>query len=204
VGKPTAFRMAGRTAAGQPWQLLCSPLAPARAGWTHTLTLHLPGLGGDMDWAVAPRRVPASPVAALVLRRNPGGLGWMVPFSTQAAAIQTFCREAKELPSGLAGFDAEFKVLARNFRPGRPAVGQAQAEAFWHWPPGEQEPLAIVGWRDCLGLHLQARLVAPPTRKVVVHFLELGEGCARELPSPFRSTKGPAGLDRLVAKLLQG
>jgi len=169
AGRPTAFRLGGQTAGGLPWILDSLPLVTSRGdGWAHTVLLHVPSLGGEVDWAVLPRQRPMNLLTGIAQRGRPAGMAALALFSALAASVNRFFREAHEVPSGLEAFDKAYRVLVRVPRPGRPAVGGQLAEAFVLWPAGAMAPHSVSVWRDFLGLHLQARLFSPPTRDRMV------------------------------------
>jgi hypothetical protein len=199
-GNPTAFRIDGRTRGGLAWILTSGNAGSYDRGWSVRLALRVPALGGEVDLAVLPREAGSG--APLGTGMPPGMESRLAAFSGAMASAAVFLREARELPSGLAAFDAAYQVLAlpQQFR--QPPLNAALADRMLHWPPDALAPHSVVAWRDPFGFQFQARLPGPPNWSTVAYFLALAEDFCARLPGPATPSAPPTFVDRLVARVL--
>lgn len=157
---PAAFRIQGETFSGLPWSL--------RTGGSdkdprHALRLELtfPTLQGESDLVVLPRDA-----------------NWEFGVSTPSVP------GAREFPSGLADFDAAYKVLAASRQVSGPPLTPALAERFVKWPKNTVAPNPVLAWRDESGFHVEAHLSRMSNWATIAYLLDLGEDMCAQLPTP--------------------
>ena len=119
-----------------------------------------------------------------------------------AARAVGFFREAGELPSGVAAFDAGYQVQVLPSQIRQPPVDPSLADRILHWPADAVAPHSVLAWRDPYAFHVQARLPGPPNWAAVSYFVALADDfIARVLPSV---TSSPPGfIDRLIDRFLR-
>jgi hypothetical protein len=200
-GDPTSFRIDGRTAAGLTWILKSTGTSGYNRGWTVVLGLHVPILGGEMDFAVLPRDPKDPNFAALALAVSPGAMAKIADFSSAGASAIEFLRDARETPAGLAAFDAAYQVITLPEKFRQPLVNPALAERVLHWPDSAVRPHSLLAWRDPFGVQFQARLPGPPNWVTVSYFLALAEDFCAQVPPPAVPAIPRTFLDRLIARV---
>lgn len=200
-GDPTAFRIDGRMRSGSAWILTSGSTSGYDRDWSLQVGLRVPILGGEVDLAVLPRDGDGfAPVRPGI---PPGIESRVAAFSGALASTTSFFREARELPSGLAAFDAAYHVLVLTSHFTEPPLDPPLATRVLHWPADAIAPHSVAAWRDPFGFHFQARLPAPPNWSTVTHFLALAEDCCARLPGPTAPSAPPTFVDRLVARILR-
>lgn len=202
-GNPTAFRIDGQTPGGLPWTMKSSSTRGYDRGWSATLLLRFPTLGGKMDFAVLPRepRDYATKQAADGLSQ--GAQQRVTSFSSAAADAVAFLRVAQDRPSGVAAFDAAYQVSAVPQRVVHSPVEPALAKRIMDWPSDSIRPHSMLAWRDPFGLVLEARLPAPANWATVSYLLALGEDLCGRLPPPEGSAAPRTFLDRVIARTVR-
>ena len=197
-GNPTAFRIDGQGSSGLSWVLTSGNGSDSARGWTTVAALRFPTLGGEPDFAIMPRDGEGHglPQGQAI---PPGLESRIVPFSVAASGI-AFLRDAREYPSELPAFDAEYQVLAMPGRMVQPPVDAQPARRILQWPANAVAPHSVLAWRDPFPLHLQVRLPGPPNWSTVAYAAKLGEELTVRLPPVTQAT--PSGLvDQLIARL---
>ena len=202
-GNPTAFRIDGQTQGGLPWTIKSSSTSSYQRGWSATLALRFPTLGGEMDFAILPREAGfssskpgAGDISAAVQTR-------VANFSGVAADAVAFLREAREVPSAVAAFDATYQVLVLPERIQHAPVGPALAKRILDWPGEAIHPHSVLAWRDPFGLVFEARLPAPANWATVSYLLTLGEELCEPLPAPEVSPAPRTLVDRVIARVVR-
>lgn len=82
-GNPTAFRIDGSTPSGLTWTMKSSSTRGYDRGWSATLVLRFPTLGGEMDFALLPREPGDSDTKLLAHDVSQGGQTRVASFSGQ-------------------------------------------------------------------------------------------------------------------------
>lgn len=158
---PAAFRIQGETFSGLPWNLRTD----GSSGYHHRCSLRMeltfPTLRGKSDLVVAPRDER-----------------WEAVISTPSLP------EAREFPSGLADFDAEYKVLAAPRQVAGPPVSPVLAQRIVKWPKNAVAPNPVAAWRDQSGFHVEAHLSRMSNWATIEYLLSLGEDMCAQLPTP--------------------
>ena len=150
-----AFGLEGKTLKGVPWTLRTG--GPGEDSGCR-LELTFPTLCGDSDLVVVPRD------------------------QTWESAVPTHSMlDAREFPSGLADFDAAYKVLVPPRQMSIPPLNPALAERFVKWPGDTAAPNPVAAWRDESGFHVEAHL-SRMSWASVEHLLNLGEDMCERLP----------------------
>jgi hypothetical protein len=202
-GNPTAFRIDGETRSGLPWTMKSSSTRGYNRGWSATLVLRFPTLGGEMDFAVLPRE-PGDPGTKLLASDvSPSTQERVTSFSAVAADAVGFLRDARDLPSGLATFDAAYQVLALPQRVAHSPVEPALAQRIMDWPADSLRPHSVLAWRDPFGLVFEARLPAPANWATVTYLLALGEDLCARLPAAEVSPAPRTVVDRVIARIVR-
>jgi hypothetical protein len=154
-----------------------------------------------MDVAIAPREDPAH-------GHGPGP--WIAPsiesriavFSHAAASGIGFLRDAHEVPSGLAAFDAVYQVLAGPDYLHQPPVDASLAQRLLIFPADAIPPRSVLAWRDPFGFQMQARLPAPANWATVCHLVTVAEELCIRMPRPVTSLDAPPLIDRVIGRIL--
>ncbi len=157
-GNPTAFRIDGRMQSGLGWILTSGNSGSYDRGWSVRLGLRFPSLGGEPDLAVLPRDSNGHGSALLGSAIMPEAESRVAAFSGLAARAVGFFRDAGELPSGVAAFDAAYQVLVLPRQIRQPPVDPTLADRILHWPADAVAPHSVLAWRDPYAFHVQARL----------------------------------------------
>ena len=202
-GNPTAFRIDGSTPSGLTWTMKSSSTRGYDRGWLATLVLRFPMLGGEMDFAVLPREPGDSGAELLAHGVSQGSQQRVTSFSGAAADVVAFLRDAQDLPSGVAAFDAAYQVLALPQRVRQAPVEPALAKRMMDWPGDSIRPHSLLAWRDPFGLVLEARLPAPANWATVSYVLALGEDLCGRLPAPAVSPAPRTLVDRVIARIVR-
>jgi hypothetical protein len=145
--------------------------------WSCELDLHFPALGGETDIAILPR--DGKPLPTTVL--PPGVEVHIAQLSGTLDGAVRFLREAHEVRSGVADFDALYEVRAR--QTSYPPVDAALAGRILHWPADAVAPQSMVAWRDPFGFNCNVRLPGPPNWATVDWLAGVGSDCAARLPA---------------------
>jgi hypothetical protein len=198
-GNPTAFRIDGQNSSGLPWIMRSSSTRGYDQGWSATLVLRFPTLGGKMDFAVLPRAPGDSGIKGAAADLSQGAQQRVTSFSAAAEDVVAFLRDARDLPSGFAAFDAGYEVSALPQRFVHSPVEPAFAKSIMDWPKESIRPQSVLTWRDPFGLVLEARLPAPANWATVSYLLALGEDLCCRLPPPEGSAAPRTFLDRVIA-----
>ena len=154
---PAVFRIHGETFSGLPWNLETGsgPRSAIR------LELTFPTMRGKSDLAVVPRNDK-----------------W------ESSLAAPSLPEAREFPSGLADFDAAYKVLANPWQVSNPPVTPELAERLVKWPRNTVTPKPVAAWRDQAGFHVEAHLSRMSNWATIEYLLTLGEDMCAQLPAP--------------------
>lgn len=201
-GDPTVFRIDGRASSGLGWILKSADARGYDRGWTVTLEVRFPILGGEVDFAILPRD-QEGPDLGLVARRAPSSAEARVgTFSSSLASGVAFFRNAQETPAGLAAFDAAYQVLTLPGKFQRPPVDPALAERLLQWPDGAMRPHSVMAWRDSFGLQCKVRLPGPPNWATISHLLAAAEDLSARVPPPAIPPDPPRFADRLLARIM--
>jgi hypothetical protein len=158
---PAAFRIHGETFSGLPWNLRTGEPSGNHDACAFRIELTFPTLSGDSDLVVAPRDGQSD-----------------CEVSTPSLP------EAREFPSGLADFDAAYKVLAAPRQVSSPPVTPALAQRFVKWPENAVAPNPMAAWRDQSGFHVEAHLSKMSNWATIEYLLSLGEDISAHLPTP--------------------
>lgn len=198
---PTAFRIDGRMRSGLPWALTSSNTAGYDRGWSVRLHLRVPLLAGEVDLAILPREGKSPP--AFGPGMPPGIESRAAALSSAFASAAVFFRDSKELPSGMAAFDAAYHVLVLPARFPHPPLDAALAARVLRWPADAIAPHSVMAWRDPFAFHFLAQLPETPTWPTVSCLLGLAEDLCARLPGPVAPSAPPTFADRLVARILR-
>lgn len=174
--KAGGFRIEGSTS-GLGWVMTSGNSREGEMRWSSDLDLRFPEHGGETDVAILPRDRNPLPIVAL----SPTVEARIARFSGTLAGAARFLRDAHELRTGVAEFDAAYEVRVR--QTGSPPVDAPLAGRILHWPADAVTPHSIVAWRDPFGFHFNARLPEPPNRATAVWLTSLGADCAARLPA---------------------
>ena len=179
------------------WTMMSSGSGEGERRWAAELNMRFPGLGGETDLAIVPRDGKSLFTAAV-----PAGVeAGIARFSGTLAGAARFLREAHEVPSGVAEFDAAYEVRVRG--DGLAPVDAALAGRILDRPADAVAVHSMIAWRDPFGFHCNARLAGPPEWAIVDWLVEVGEECAGRLPAAV-SGAAPTGLvDRVVGWFLR-
>jgi hypothetical protein len=198
-GNPAAFRIDGRMRSGLDWVLTSGNTSGYDRGWSVKLALRIQALGGEADFAVLPRNDAGQ---APLGRGVPAGMASSEAAVNGAVASDLmFFRDAQEVPSGLAAFDAAYRVLALPRLFAKPPLDPALAERVVHWPAGATAPHSIQAGRDPFGFEIQARLPEPPNWAAVSYFVSLAEDLCTRLPAAVTPSSPATLVDRLVRRM---
>ena len=200
-GNPTAFRIDGQARSGLPWTMKSSSSSSYNRGWSATLLLRFPTLGGEMDFAILPRAPGDSETKLLASHASPKVQQRITSFSGAVADGVAFLRDARRLPSGLAAFDAAYEILAVHEKAGHSPVDPAFAKRIMDWPGDAMH--SVLAWRDPFGLVFEARLPAPANWPTVEYLLALGEDLCERLPAPELSPAPHTLVDRMIARVVR-
>jgi hypothetical protein len=214
-GNPTAFRIDGRTHSGLSWVMTSGSTRGYDKGWSAVLGLRVPILGGEVDLAVLPRQ-PAHKSAGDVLLRESGhgsgaagealtgrAVARVAAFSGAIASGLEFFQNSRELPSGLAAFDAAYEVLVLPQQIQQSPVDAALGQRMLSWPANAIAPHSVLAWRDPFGLHIEARLPSPATWGNASYLAALAEELCARVPAPQSSAVAPTLFDRAVGWILR-
>ena len=214
-GNPTAFRIDGKTHSGLSWVMTSGSTRGYDKGWSTVLRLRVPILGGEVDLAVLPRGSGHRSAGDVLLRESGHGSGAsgealtaravarVAAFSGALASGLEFFQNSRELPSGLAAFDAAYEVLVLPQQIQQPPVDAALGQRLMNWPANAIAPHSVLAWRDAFGLHIEARLPAPPTWGNASYLAALGEELCARVPAPQSSPVPPTLFDRAVGWILR-
>lgn len=202
-GDPTSFRINGNTADGRAWIMTSAGTDSNNRGWTARLGLVFPTLGGQEDFAIEPREAGSRRSVSLGPAMPAGAEHRLAAFSEVFAHKIGFYREATELLTGVPAFDAAYRILALPHRLRQSPIDTAFAERILYWPADAIRPHSMLSWRDPYGLHIEARLPAPPNWAAVSHLAALGEDLVPRVPPPVLSPPGRTLLDRTLDRLLK-
>jgi hypothetical protein len=202
-GNPTAFRIDGQTRSGLPWTMKSSSTRGYDRGWSASLVLRFPTLGGEMDFAVLPRESEDAGSKLAAGDVSPGIQERVRSVSGAAADAVPMLREARDFPSGVAGFDAAYQVLALPQKVAHSPVEPALAQRIMDWPGDAIRPHSVLAWRDPFGLVFEARLPAPANWATVSYALSLGEELCDRLPAPEVSAAPRTLVDRVIARMVR-
>lgn len=199
TGNPTAFRIDGRGRDGATFVMKSGTSHGYETGWSATLSLRFTELAGEPDVAVLPRSAAGRDFAP---RGVPPKLKARVEaYSGLAASAIRLLEEGKETPSGLATFDAAYRVLRLGVS-WQPLVNAKLAERIMAWPTEAYGLHALLAWRDPFGFHMQARLPAPPNWATIYYVVELADDLCARLPAG-RMAGPPKGIvDQFLAGIL--
>ncbi len=201
-GNPTAFRIDGQTPGGVPWIIKSSSTSTYQRGWSATLVLRFPTLGGEMDFAVLPRELGDSGSKLVGGDVSPAVETRVANFSGVAAEAVAFLRDARDLPSGVAAFDAAYRVSALPQVQHSP-IEPGLAKRILDWPGEAIHPHSVLAWRDPFGLVFEARLPAPANWATVSYLVTLGEELCERVPVSEISTAPRTLVDRLIARVVR-
>ena len=196
LGDPTAFQIDGGDDSAC-WTLKSGPASAYCKYWTVQMKLRFPAFAGRQDLMVEPRNRPDRPgglVAAQIDKASAERIGRV---SSDLAGQVMLERCGREQPSGLASFDAVYKVVGM----ASSVVDETLAAQFIQWPAAGVVPHSILAWRDHSGLRLEARMPGPPDWASVVHFIDLGRALSRRLPPPVPVPQPRGWFDCLMDKL---
>jgi hypothetical protein len=202
-GDPTAFRIDGQTSIGLPWIMRSSSTRGYDQGWSATLVLRFPTLGDEMDFAMLPRAPGDSGIKEAAANLSQAAQQRVTSFSAAAADAVAFLRDARDLSSGVAAFDAAYQVSALPRRLVHSPIEPALAKRIMDWPHDSIRPHSVLAWRDPFGLVLEARLPAPANWATVSYLLALGEDLCGRLPPPEGSAAPSTFLDRVIARTVR-
>jgi hypothetical protein len=124
-------------------------------------------------------------------------------FSGAIASGLEFFRNSRELPSGLAAFDAAYEVLVLPQQIQDSPVDAALGQRLMNWPANAIPPHSVLAWRDAFGLHLEARLPAPPTWGNASYLAAVGEELCARVPAPQGSAVPLTLFDRALGWILR-
>jgi hypothetical protein len=114
-----------------------------------------------------------------------------------------FFQNSRELPSGLAAFDAAYEVLVLPQQVQQSPVDAALGQRLMNWPANAIAPHSVRAWRDAFGLHIEARLPAPATWGNASYLAALAEELCARVPAPQSSGAPPTLFDRAVGWILR-
>ena len=199
TGDPTSFRINGQAATGEQWIMTSSQAGTDNQGWTVRLAIRFPALGGIQDFALEPR--DSGPSATTIASAiTPSLESSMARFSPMLAGKAEFFRDAREMPTGSAPFDAAYRVLTRPDLPRSPLT-PALAARMLAWPATAVQPHSVMAWRDAAGFAFQARLPRSPNWPAVSHVISVAEELASRMPPPTSSPPPSTFVDRVAAGL---
>ena len=166
-------------------------------GWSNCVGVRFPTLGGEQDLLIEPR-AGANKLKTIEAGAARKAIERVETFSSTAAG---FARTMQLESSALAGcpdFDAAYRIAGPPAASGGSLIDPDIARRFLNWPPHAIQPHSLLVWRDPYGLHVQARLPAPPNWAALHHLIDLATDIARRLPRG-RPERGKAGvIDRLI------
>ena len=203
-GNPTSFRIDGQTANGVGWVMKSGNSGGYDRGWSTVLSVRFPGLAGATDFAIYPKDGRDSALMAAVA------------YGFEAATIERFARtsgtlagaiefigKAREQPSHLESFDDAYRISVVPSFGDRTPVDIELAGNILHWPANTVAAHSILAWRDPFGLHLRARLPAPPNWATIKYLLSIGEGLLARLPAAIPVPEPSGAVDKMIAGLLK-
>lgn len=196
-GDPTSFCINGQTDNGLIWVLKSTGTRGYDRGWCVRMGLKFPTLAGKADLSILPRDPGPTDFGSDVQH----ALAGQVAKFSKVAAETIGLWQGRELPSGVFAFDKAYQTVALPERFPQSPVDAALAERILHWPENTITPHSLLVWRDHSGLHLQARLPAPPTWTTVRYFVSLAEDLCLRLPAPEVPPASPTLADRLIRLL---
>ncbi len=214
-GNPTAFRIDGRTHSGLSWVMTSASTRGYDKGWSALLALRVPILGGEVDFAILPREPGHRSAGDALLRESGHGSGApgealtaravarVAAFSGALASGLEFSQNSRELPSGLAAFDAAYEVLVLPQQIQQPPVDAALGQRLMTWPENAIAPHSVRAWRNPFGLHIEARLPAPANWGNASYLAALAEELCARVPAPQSSATSPTLFDRAVGWILR-
>lgn len=199
TGNPTAFNIEGRTRTGLALLMKSGASSGYEAGWNATLSLRFPELAGEPDVAVLPRSAAGRDFAPRGIA--PEMQARVEAFSGLGASAIRLLEQGKETPSGVAAFDAAYRVLRLGVS-WQPLVDAKLAERIIAWPTEAYALHAMLAWRDPFGFHMQARLPAPPNWATICYVVELADDLCARLPAGKMAGPPKGILDQFLAGIL--
>src|SRR5690242_11856751 len=199
TGNPTAFRIDGRGRDGASFVMKSGASHGYEAGWSATLSLRFPELAGEPDVAVLPRNAGGRDFAPRGV--SPELQARVEAYSGLAASAIRLLQEGKETPSGVATFDAAYRVLRLGVS-WQPLVDAKLAERIIAWPTEAYALHALLAWRDPFGFHVHARLPAPPNWATICYVVELAEDLCARLPAGKIAGPPKGMVDQFLAGIL--
>lgn len=196
IGDPTAFQITAPA-----WIVKSGPAGGYDRGWTVRLGISFPALAGKPDFAIEPREAGSQSLSALVSSMPNKVETRIAGFSEVLAGEAEFYREARELHTGDAAFDATYQLLELPGYFRDAPITAALAQRMLAWPRDAVQPHSMLAWRDPYGFHLQARLPGPPNWPSVSHLVSVGEEFASALPVPIAAPPPHTLADRMAARL---
>jgi len=201
-GNPEAFRINGRTQGGLNWILNSGSSGNNERHWAALLSLRIPMLAGEVDFGIVPRDARWSGGAMQRVAISARAEARIAALSGTAASALEFLRDAQEIPSGVAEFDAAYRILVVPQKIGHVTVEAATAEKILHWPNDAAGLHSLLAWRDPFGFHCQARLTAQPDWTTVAYFLSVAELLSARMPASSFAPERQGVVDRLVGRFL--
>ena len=201
-GNPTAFRIEGATRSGLNWIMKSGGTRGYNKGWTTVLGLRVPILGGEVDVSILPRE-PGHGSSAASMSITPAAEARVAAFSGAIASGVEFFQQAQELPSGLAAFDAAYRVLVLTKQFSQPPVDATLAGHILHWPENTIAPHSMLAWRDAFGFCVDARLPEAPNWNTVCYLASLAEELCARVPAPILPASPPTLFDRILGRFLR-
>lgn len=199
TGNPIAFRIEGHSRTGLSLVMKSGGSSGYEAGWNATLSLGFPELAGEPDVAVLPRSAAGRDIAPRGV--SPEMQARVEAFSGLAASAIRLLQEGKEMPSGLAAFDAVYRVLRLGVS-WQPLVDAKLAERIIAWPIEAYALHAMLAWRDPFGFYIQARLPAPPNWATISYVVDLADDLCARLPAGKMAGPPKGMLDQFLAGIL--
>jgi hypothetical protein len=162
------------------------------------LSLTFPEVGGEPDLAVMPRSSDGRDLGAMAKGVSSEIQARVAALSGIAASALGLMRDGKEMPSGMAAFDAAYHVVALPGAFGNAPIGTGLAGRILKWPADAVAAHSILAWRDPFGLHVQVRLPGAANWATICYVVEIGEELCGRVPAG-RSMGGPRGVVDRVA-----
>jgi len=134
---------------------------------------------------------------------TPSAEARVAAFSGAIASGLEFFQHAQEMPSGLAAFDAAYRVLVLTKQFSQPPVEATLAGHILHWPENTVRPHSVLAWRDALGFCVDARLPMPPNWNTVCYLASLAEELCARVPAPISPAAPPTLFDRVLGNFLR-
>ena len=199
MGNPAAFRIEGRTSAGNVLEIKTAAGGESAQGWSEKLTVNLPELAGRPDFAMFPRGGHDHDFANQVAALTPQFRAKLAKFSSTAVDAISMAEDSAEAPAGWPDFDRDYRVMMRKGKSG--PVDSTLARALLEWHQGAVIPKESMAWRGPFGLHYEAHLPGPASWATVAHAVEIAQQLARRLPAAEPAPKPSGMIDGLLAKL---